>query len=321
MKTIIQTILICVSVACFSQKKQYKAPKISTYKAPKKSILKIVSTDLKKLKEQVFCYQTGKNAYNQSYENVELLKDSTSFEQKNIYLNRAFLSYKKYLSLKKDNEKLESLNDTVFVQKLSDELYKMGLNYYKMPHKPKSILYFKRYEEISGIYSPYLDTLLNKPKSNYISKQELRSNRVLDTKLLLKLVNDIRAKGCECGTKQMPPAHPLAWNTTLEKAAFNHSKDMWKFDYFSHTGKNGSQPWKRAQDIGYQSGYVGENIFWSSVPTTEAEAIQAWLESPGHCKNMMNSSYTEMGVSTYGFEYWTQMFGNGTPMRNLSVSK
>jgi uncharacterized protein YkwD len=40
---------------------------------------------------------------------------------------------------------------------------------------------------------------------------------------------------------------------------------------------------------------VGENIAYG--PTTATDAVQGWLDSPGHCKNLMNPRFTEMGVA------------------------
>jgi uncharacterized protein YkwD len=42
--------------------------------------------------------------------------------------------------------------------------------------------------------------------------------------------------------------------------------------------------------------------------TTEKQVVDAWLKSPGHCKNIMNKNYKEMGVARVG-TYWTQTFG------------
>ena len=124
--------------------------------------------------------------------------------------------------------------------------------------------------------------------------------------VLLQLVNTIRKKGCQCGNAWYAPAPPLAWNDQLEKAAAEHSLDMLQNNYFSHTGPNGAGAGVRIQEAGYRWRDYGENI--AAGYQTEQEVIAGWLKSPGHCKNIMNRNYQEMGVGRAG-NYWTQAFG------------
>ena len=123
---------------------------------------------------------------------------------------------------------------------------------------------------------------------------------------LLALVNDVRAKGCNCGGTVMPAVLPLTWNLRLELAAANHSKDMQEQKYLSHNGSNGSTPKTRVQAAGYNYSWMGENI--ASGPKTEVEVIKGWLGSPEHCKNIMGAQFKEMGVARAG-NYWTQVLG------------
>ncbi len=131
----------------------------------------------------------------------------------------------------------------------------------------------------------------------------------LDRNLLLKLVNEARAKGCKCGKKYYHSTKPLHWNKQLESAAYQHSKYMSISLNYSHTGKNNSLPWDRAKKEGYKSQYVGENIYWSQEGGNENEAIKAWLKSPGHCANLMNPAFKEMGLGR-AKGYWTQVLGS-----------
>jgi Cysteine-rich secretory protein family/RTX calcium-binding nonapeptide repeat (4 copies) len=112
---------------------------------------------------------------------------------------------------------------------------------------------------------------------------------------------------------------PLALNAELSNTAQFHSQDMASQDYFSHTGKNGSSPWDRAEMFGYGMTAMGENI--AAGQTTPAAVVEGWKNSPGHRANMLNASYTEIGVG-YEFlaadtgavnysHYWTQFFGGG----------
>lgn len=123
---------------------------------------------------------------------------------------------------------------------------------------------------------------------------------------LLDLVNNARATGHQCGSTFYPAVPALTWNATLTIAAQKHSDYMNNTGNFSHTGENGSNAGDRISAEGYNWMAYGENIA-EGYPTEET-VIQAWLESEGHCKNIMSADYTEMGVATSG-NYWTQVFG------------
>ena len=123
--------------------------------------------------------------------------------------------------------------------------------------------------------------------------------------LLLKLVNDVRKKGCQCGGTYYSPAPAISWNNQLEQAALVHSNDMYANNYFSHIEKDGSKAAERIDDAGYRWRTYGENIAFGY--RNEREVMEGWIKSPGHCKNIMNKAYKEMGVSRAG-DYWTQVF-------------
>ncbi len=124
---------------------------------------------------------------------------------------------------------------------------------------------------------------------------------------MVQLVNQIRASGCNCGATRMPPVAPITWNNRLANAAQLHSEDMARNRYFSHTGLNGSDVGSRIAAQGYTPYQTwAENIFMGR--TKEDDAFQAWLNSPGHCLNMMNGVVTDMGVG-HQSSYWTMVFG------------
>lgn len=123
---------------------------------------------------------------------------------------------------------------------------------------------------------------------------------------LLELVNEVRAKGCTCGTTVKPAVAAVSWNDQLAKAAYDHSVDMKTDNYFSHNTPEGVTPGQRITAAGYNWKTFGENIAMGYA--TEQAVINAWLASEGHCKNIMNGSFKEMGVGKEG-NYWTQVFG------------
>ncbi len=129
---------------------------------------------------------------------------------------------------------------------------------------------------------------------------------------VLRLVNAARGVARKCGNSRYKATRPLRWDSTLAKVATAHSKDMADHSFFSHDSRNGTSPFQRIKKAGYRYDSAGENI--AAGFRTPASVVKAWLKSPGHCKNVMNRGYNELGVGfatggLYG-TYWTQDFGN-----------
>jgi len=124
-------------------------------------------------------------------------------------------------------------------------------------------------------------------------------------------INRTRARGCNCGVTYMPPAPPIVWNYQLELAAMGHAADMAERNYFSHTSLDGRTMQYRIGAAGYtfkgfRSYAVGENI--AMGPESITEVMEGWFKSPGHCKNLMNPGFKEVGVAENS-TYWVQDFG------------
>ena len=81
---------------------------------------------------------------------------------------------------------------------------------------------------------------------------------------------------------------------------------MYGHDAMSHTGSDGSDLRQRATRQGYLWSRLGENVAYGY--TTPAGVVTGWLGSPGHCANIMNPDFTELGVGLHG-TFWTQLFG------------
>lgn len=124
---------------------------------------------------------------------------------------------------------------------------------------------------------------------------------------MLVAVNQLRAEGRMCGSDAFESAPPLAWNGQLGSAAERHSEDMAQHSHFSHTGTDGSSVGERVSAAGYEWRRVGENI--ARYQQTVEQVVADWAESPGHCANLMDPSYTEFGAAELD-RYWTQVFGN-----------
>lgn len=130
---------------------------------------------------------------------------------------------------------------------------------------------------------------------------------------VLDLVNHARASARSCGGQLFKPVQPLRWNDSLALAALLHAEDMARHNYFSHQGRDGSSPGQRVERLGYRFRATGENI--AGGQRTPEETVAGWIKSPGHCVNLMNAAFTEMGAafatdarSDLGV-YWAQAFG------------
>jgi uncharacterized protein YkwD len=122
---------------------------------------------------------------------------------------------------------------------------------------------------------------------------------------LLRSVNNARSKARYCGTTWYKAVKAVKWNEQLELAAREHSKDMFDNQFFSHTGSDGKNVDDRIYSQHYFWTACGENVAYGAL--YEDEVMKEWLNSPGHCANIMNPAYTEMGAWLTGM-YWTQVF-------------
>ena len=129
---------------------------------------------------------------------------------------------------------------------------------------------------------------------------------------VIDLVNDARLEGRRCGRERFAPAPPLVAAKALNAAAAEHARDMARKNYFEHRGSDGSQPRDRVQRAGYRSRLTGENI--ALGPESAEEVVAGWLASPGHCANIMEPRFEDIGVALAtgrkrGQIYWVQTFG------------
>lgn len=130
---------------------------------------------------------------------------------------------------------------------------------------------------------------------------------------VLELVNQARAAPRYCGNRAFNAARPVRWNDSLAEASRLHAEEMARYNYFGHSGRDGSAPAQRVERAGYRHRAIAENI--SAGQMQPEDAVAGWIKSPTHCANLMNPVYTEMGVafavnarSEMGV-YWTQAFG------------
>ena len=87
---------------------------------------------------------------------------------------------------------------------------------------------------------------------------------------------------------------PLNSSLLLTQAAQMKAQDMIDRDYFAHNDPEGKRPWQWLDKVGYKYALAGENLakdFFEVSPL-----VTAWLNSPSHAKNILNSYFTEIGI-------------------------
>ena len=99
----------------------------------------------------------------------------------------------------------------------------------------------------------------------------------------------------------------LQIDVKLTQSAQAKSQDMKNKNYFDHTSPTYGSPFDQMKSLGITYKSAGENIAMGQ--RSAAEVVDGWMKSPGHRENIMNPSFTHIGVglSDSGF-YWTQQF-------------
>lgn len=116
------------------------------------------------------------------------------------------------------------------------------------------------------------------------------------TKQVADLVNQERAKA---------GLAPLQMDEALNKVATAKANDMAQNNYFSHTSPTYGSPFDMMKQFGISYQTAGENIAMGQ--RSPEEVMTQWMNSPGHRQNILNGSFTKIGVG-YVNGYWVQTF-------------
>lgn len=115
---------------------------------------------------------------------------------------------------------------------------------------------------------------------------------------VIRLVNEIRAEN---------GLNPLTYDWELSRVARYKSQDMKDNRYFSHTSPVYGSPFQMMKSFGLTYRTAGENI--AKGYATPQAVVNGWMNSSGHRANILNASFTRIGVGyVAGGNYWTQMF-------------
>jgi uncharacterized protein YkwD len=151
------------------------------------------------------------------------------------------------------------------------------------------------------------------PDTATMGAAPLAANCGLRNAEALLRINAARAAGRRCGGRPMSAAPPLQWSEELYTAAFGHSSDMARRNYFEHRSPEGKEVSDRVSAARYKWRSVGENL--AGGDRSIAEAVQGWLESPDHCEALMDPRYVDVAVAcvaqpaTEFGTYWTMVLG------------
>ena len=100
---------------------------------------------------------------------------------------------------------------------------------------------------------------------------------------------------------------PLAVDWQLSRVARYKSQDMKDKSYFSHTSPTYGSPFQMIKSFGITYRSAGENI--ARGYTSPEAVVKGWMNSSGHRANILNKSFTHIGVGyVESGNYWTQMF-------------
>lgn len=113
---------------------------------------------------------------------------------------------------------------------------------------------------------------------------------------VLQLVNQERAKA---GLPQ------LKMNGNLSSIAMVKAQDMFDNGYFDHQSPTYGSPFDMMRARGIVFSTAGENI--AKGQTSAAEVMTQWMNSAGHRANILNGSFTQIGIANYNDE-WVQEF-------------
>ena len=117
-------------------------------------------------------------------------------------------------------------------------------------------------------------------------------------KEVVRLVNQERAKN---------GLSSLTYDWELSRVARYKSQDMKDNNYFSHTSPTYGSPFQMMKSFGITYRTAGKNIA-RGYKTPEA-VVDGWMNSSGHRANILNSSFTRIGVGyVSNGHYWAQMF-------------
>jgi hypothetical protein len=154
------------------------------------------------------------------------------------------------------------------------------------------------------------------PQSAFQWASLLENLPVFDSRDVIKITNDFR-------TQNNLPV--LKANYKLDLAASEKLNDMAVKEYFAHTSPAGVTPWFWIKGSQYQYSVAGENLAIGFI--TADDTVRAWMNSPSHKANLLNTNYQDIGVAVKGVSIngrqgvlVVQMFGKPSTAKVAAVN-
>jgi uncharacterized protein YkwD len=144
-------------------------------------------------------------------------------------------------------------------------------------------------KKVSAILDSTISSVLSKPRTT--AKSTVTPNAVIDTSPL-SVENIIDATNQE---RIKAGLQPLKTSTKLEQSEKIKTEDMITNHYFEHTSPNGKTVADLGNEVGYNYVVMGENLAVGDF-TDAHDLLTAWMNSPGHRANILNTSYEDIGV-------------------------
>ena len=133
----------------------------------------------------------------------------------------------------------------------------------------------------------------------------------------MRRLNDLRLRGVTCRRAGEPmTAAPLSWSDSLATVAQLQAREMALLDRMGHRDREDRALAQRLRALGYRFSAAVENVA-VGYPSLD-DVVEAWLESEGHCDNLMNAAVLEFGLACTDVRnsgppeerrYWTLVLG------------
>lgn len=156
--------------------------------------------------------------------------------------------------------------------------------------KKRNASHHKKTKQYSNAYWPYLPILVVVLAGFLLNSFWTGKSGVLDYAI------DTAPQSLLESTNEQRINHnltELSLNQQLSEAAQDKAEDMVNRGYWSHETPDGQQPWAFIANAGYQYKTAGENLAFG-FPTSK-DTVTAWMNSPGHKANILNTTYSEVG--------------------------
>lgn len=159
-----------------------------------------------------------------------------------------------------------------------------------------------------------IDDLLAKTKENILAPPPLKSKEDFEQSNLIKS-EVIKWTNLQ---RQQNGLSALKENSKLDLSAENKVKDMFINQYFEHQSPLGAGINNLVGDVDYKYIIIGENLAMGNFENSE-KLVEAWMESPGHRENILNSKYQDIGVAVLqgvyrGEKIWMAVQHFGMPL-------